>query len=515
MAADGKGIAFPSLGAREGEPLKNLPLAKMIKPSKNAWGNRKKTRMLSTALANAEKRDDGVLKVEDLSAKREREKELQAQKDMLKGNTKDNNENTNGTTTNDANGVRPAHLDQGKEFQRVLVLDAGAFISGVNLASRFGAGYRYVTIQGVLDEIKDERSRRVVETFPFKIDVLQVEKTSYEAVHSFAKLSGDLHFLSITDIRVLALTYQFEAQIKGTGHLRSRPKTNLQATESEGEKFKNKSENRGPDIFSLKYKAKPFNVDKYLFAFPPILTPNPSIASIDTKEFHEREQKGEGEEETKVSQDLEEEYDEGEWITPDNVDDREFDLVPVGNAGENGERKSSVSCVTTDFTMQNVCLQIGLGLKSPDGRSINTVRRWQLQCYSCFHNIIGDLSKQFCPRCGNASLARVSVTVENGIVRYRRSNRAVNNKRGTIYSIPLPKGGRNNQDLILREDVMKKKNPAWSKPKPQSAKDAFKSGSTFALSSTGPPRAWVNRSVYGYGRRNPNEVKKQRRRKKH
>eukprot|EP00954_Amorphochlora_amoebiformis_P029601 1393402-Amorphochlora_amoeboformis.AAC.1 len=63
MAADGKGIAFPSLGAREGEPLKNLPLAKMIKPSKNAWGNRKKTRMLSTALANAEKRDDGVLKV--------------------------------------------------------------------------------------------------------------------------------------------------------------------------------------------------------------------------------------------------------------------------------------------------------------------------------------------------------------------------------------------------------------------------------------------------------------------
>ncbi len=52
---------------------------------------------------------------------------------------------------------------------------------------------------------------------------------------------------------------------------------------------------------------------------------------------------------------------------------------------EQGEAStSSVVCVTADFAMQNVILQMGLRLASPDGRLIQQTRRWALRCTACF-----------------------------------------------------------------------------------------------------------------------------------
>lgn len=45
---------------------------------------------------------------------------------------------------------------------------------------------------------------------------------------------------------------------------------------------------------------------------------------------------------------------------------------------------SGVSVVTADFAMQNVALQMGLHLLSPDGRRINRISRWVLRCSACF-----------------------------------------------------------------------------------------------------------------------------------
>lgn len=48
------------------------------------------------------------------------------------------------------------------------------------------------------------------------------------------------------------------------------------------------------------------------------------------------------------------------------------------------ESNSSVVSVTADFAMQNVILQMGLRLGTPDGRRITHVSRWVLRCSACF-----------------------------------------------------------------------------------------------------------------------------------
>ena len=52
-----------------------------------------------------------------------------------------------------------------------------------------------------------------------------------------------------------------------------------------------------------------------------------------------------------------------------------------GGASVQGE--SSVACVTGDFAMQNVLLQMGLRLVAPNGSRIRELRRWALRCSAC------------------------------------------------------------------------------------------------------------------------------------
>ena len=44
---------------------------------------------------------------------------------------------------------------------------------------------------------------------------------------------------------------------------------------------------------------------------------------------------------------------------------------------------SSVVCVTGDYAIQNVILQMGLRLCAPDGMRITRTRRWALRCTAC------------------------------------------------------------------------------------------------------------------------------------
>ena len=50
--------------------------------------------------------------------------------------------------------------------------------------------------------------------------------------------------------------------------------------------------------------------------------------------------------------------------------------------GAGGE--SSVACVTADFAVQNVLLQMGLRLVAPTGARVRELRRWALRCSACF-----------------------------------------------------------------------------------------------------------------------------------
>tara|TARA_B100001142_G_scaffold325046_1_gene377906 strand:+ start:14 stop:1681 length:1668 start_codon:yes stop_codon:yes gene_type:complete len=114
--------------------------------------------------------------------------------------------------------------------------------------------------------------------------------------------------------------------------------------------------------------------------------------------------------------------------------------------------ESTVSCVTADYAMQNVILQMNLKLLTPDGMRITSLRRWVLRCHAC-----GEVTRQttrvFCPKCGNASLQKVEHTVSSdGVEQFGVRRKHV--LKGTRYSLPAPKGGRTTKQPILREDQL-------------------------------------------------------------
>jgi RNA-binding protein NOB1 len=80
---------------------------------------------------------------------------------------------------------------------------------------------------------------------------------------------------------------------------------------------------------------------------------------------------------------------EGEWITPDNVSlhkARAVGLAPSERGSVKGKKKESipVGCMTADFAMQNVLLQMDLSLVGMEGKRIQKVKTWVLRCHACF-----------------------------------------------------------------------------------------------------------------------------------
>jgi RNA-binding protein NOB1 len=87
---------------------------------------------------------------------------------------------------------------------------------------------------------------------------------------------------------------------------------------------------------------------------------------------------------------------------------------------------------------------------------LTRVKRFRLLCKGC-NWLNSNTDALFCQKCGTAALAKVSVYVNaNGEVTYFNNPKRKINLKGTIYSIPNPKGGRGCKDLILREDDLYK-----------------------------------------------------------
>lgn len=171
---------------------------------------------------------------------------------------------------------------------------------------------------------------------------------------------------------------------------------------------------------------------------------------------------------------------------------------------------STVACVTSDFAMQNVILQIGLRLLAPGGMQIRQLHRWVLKCHAC-NKVTQAIGRIFCPKCGNGgTLRKVSVTVgENGIVLADRRQR--NFIRGTKFSLPMPQGGRDaiTKNPILREDQLPHKLLHPKTKKKQGNEDEFLS-TVDMFSHSGEKRAPLQPPVRKAlamfsGRRNPND----------
>ncbi|KAF2646652.1 hypothetical protein P280DRAFT_464850 [Massarina eburnea CBS 473.64] len=158
---------------------------------------------------------------------------------------------------------------------------------------------------------------------------------------------------------------------------------------------------------------------------------------------------------------------DGEWITPSNLTKHQAKDSGGASAPLSTEQPQiGVATMTSDYAMQNVLLQMNLNLLSPSMQRIRNIRSTILRCHACFLTT-KQMDKQFCPRCGGATLARVSCSTDkNGVFRVHLSAKYQYNKRGNKYSVPKPVAGTSNgrqrekgggqggwgRDLVLSED---------------------------------------------------------------
>lgn len=348
------------------------------------------------------------------------------------------------------------------------------------------------TVQEVVDEIKSNAQMKRLAVLPYNLQIKQPDSESMRIISDFAKKTGDFQTLSLTDLTVLALTYQLEKETSGTAHLRSEPlvaKTVFSAKKPDdikdqfaiagfynpgqakqekeddesSEEFEeieeevlekqeadsqdesgNESEESDSKDESNKESIHDEELAKKFGTLGFNTIPNEQVDDIlqSVKEEEESEESGDEEESAEGSDD------DGGWITPGNISN-----VKKNFGGEVLEEQDvEVACITTDYAMQNVLKQMGLNVTALDGRVIKHMRTFILRCYSCYKTTT-DATKIFCPKCGHKTLKRVSVSVND------KGEQVIHiNARHQITTkfknqpLPAPKGGKHASNPILFED---------------------------------------------------------------
>jgi len=77
--------------------------------------------------------------------------------------------------------------------------------------------------------------------------------------------------------------------------------------------------------------------------------------------------------------------------------------------------------MTSDFAMQNILLQMGVPLKAHNGKIINRIKSYVLECFSC-NTVTRDIERKFCPKCGNPTLLKITCSFndDGSMVLYRK-----------------------------------------------------------------------------------------------
>ncbi|KAI1796189.1 Nin one binding Zn-ribbon like-domain-containing protein [Ganoderma leucocontextum] len=469
-----------------------------------------------------------------------------------------------------------------------LVLDAGPLLS---LSPLRGLAETFYTVPQVLDELKDKNAREHFERLGLSAGVSIAVKapmtTSVAHVIQWAKKTGDYSVLSHADLCVLALTYELDqeekhaaeesrqhgapgdeglpAQSKGSTEPESTLEEAAEGAEEAGaevpdieESLTSDAEEPPPSATEdegehedIAQDLEPPVQDENISAQPSTSSPVPEPSHPPPTESTPPTAK-----DAPLYDDPSDEDDgEGEWITPSNValhKSRALDLLPSEGPARKGKQKQGtipVGCMTADFAMQNVLLQMGLGLVGVEGKRIERVKSWVLRCHACF-KICKDASRKFCPSCGNPTLLRASVTISSPNAGPNTPAMQVHLKknfqfktRGTIYSIPAPKPGTAKtgpgEGLILREDQA-----GWQRAKKQadgkrereekrmlnSASRSAEMGQGGTVMGSWMDPDWVpeivsvgaggkgrstrtrgfdgDMPIIGYGRKNPNERKR-------
>ncbi|KAL2754751.1 hypothetical protein ACRALDRAFT_1064567 [Sodiomyces alcalophilus JCM 7366] len=324
-----------------------------------------------------------------------------------------------------------------------ICLDTGPLIKNdPPVSTLLSQAHQLYMLPSILEEIRDTATRTRVETtlLPF-VTLRNPRPASIKFVSDFARRTGDLEVMSRPDVHLIALTYELELEQNGgdwrlrkmpgqkgingkmTGtEQKTEPEEQIQAnTESSGKAEapppidSNKNGDEEADAAKISADIAQLRLDSSAEQGAQVL---PSTAD-------------EGSEDS--------DSDDG-WITPSNLKKHQAkdnkEVIPTV-----ADQPLKVALLTSDYAMQNVALRIGLNLLSPSMSRITQVKNWVLRCHGCFQ-ICKKMDSQFCPKCGQPTLTRVScTTADDGSFQIHLKRNFQWNNRGNVYSIPKPVSG--------------------------------------------------------------------------
>ena len=326
-----------------------------------------------------------------------------------------------------------------------MVLDTSFFIKLTPLDLEKN---KYLTTQYIVNEIRDKKARDFYDLNKNFIEIKNPTKDSMKKVSKFAEESNDLVYLSIADLSVMALAYE---TIKNSGKLDKLNKKPLSYDIVTIDKLQKEAykKNKNKNI-EIKNNENEINEEKM----------------IDNKN------------------DFDEDDDEG-WITPENLYTKLDELKGIHEAKNkknnndikeneiNNENKkenqnnnskkddklddiNNIFVNTGDFTLQNVCMKMGIPIIGVDGLRIKNIKNYILKCTVC-NRFIFEIDRLFCEYCGYPYLMKIGYNIfANGEIRIN-DKEPEPRKRGQIFDLPTPSTKKNGTVYILSEDQIPKK----------------------------------------------------------
>ena len=316
------------------------------------------------------------------------------------------------------------------------------------------------TVQGIYSEVKDRKTKRKLQLLPNFITVREPSEESFKFVSDFARLAGCYNALSLTDLQVLALTHQLQVEALGPDSVNQTPSKKIvvrdsKPTKPDSEKiFVSKEDKQIPGFFDpLEVPSKSDETQQKEEESKEILVDRFSQINVDS--------------DSDDSWDDDDDDDDG-WITMENIEDARKTAARLHFEKVESGRKANIDevvCITLDYAMQNVMSLMGIPIMSVDGFKTCKVKSFVLRCASCWHKT-PDVSKKFCPDCGNKTLRKLFYSVgDNGEMIYHFSKYYVSNNRGLKYHTPAPEGGKHGQNPWVVEDQRFPLNQASKKSK--------------------------------------------------
>ena len=203
------------------------------------------------------------------------------------------------------------------------------------------------TTSGIIREVRDPSSRQHIQLLPTKIVEKVPTVEDMKSVRDFATKSGDIGFLSANDIGLIALAACLARENSST----------IRCT--------------------------------------PVSRTDQATAAARAEAY------------TWTPEKTKDEDGEGGWVTSENY--AQLTAAETGVDSNAEVPENVISVMTGDYSVQNVCLQMGLGVLSYENLRIRTVKQWGLMCVACW-TLTRDTTRAFCPSCGIDTVRRVSIT---------------------------------------------------------------------------------------------------------